>query len=96
MTSLNVKIPNDMEDEINKFLESHPYYMNKSELVRDALRHIMYEERKLSEETLKVIEKGKEQIEKDEGSTLAEVKDSIESSEPSTGEPREVREELDG
>ncbi|MFW5953487.1 MAG: hypothetical protein ACOCSJ_04920 [Candidatus Natronoplasma sp.] len=66
-----------MEDEINKFLESHPYYMKKSELVRDALRHIMYEDRKLSEETSKVIEKGKEQIEKGEGTTLAEVKDSI-------------------
>ncbi len=77
MTSLNVKIPNDMEDEINKFLESHPYYMNKSELVRDALRHIMYEERKLSEETLKVIEKGKEQIERDEGSTLQEVREEL-------------------
>ncbi len=66
-----------MEDEINKFLESHPYYMNKSELVRDALRHIMYEERKLSEETLKVIEKGKEQIERDEGSTLQEVREEL-------------------
>ncbi len=31
-----------MEEEINKFLESHPYYINKSELVRDALRYIMY------------------------------------------------------
>ena len=68
-----------MEDEINKFLKSHPFYMNKSELVRDALRHIMYEERKLSEGTLEVIEKGKEQIEKDEGTTLNEAKDSIES-----------------
>jgi len=77
MTSLNVKIPNGMEDEINKFLESHPYYMNKSELVRDALRHIMYEERKLSEETLEVIEKGKEQIEKDEGATLNEVREEL-------------------
>lgn len=80
MTSLNVKIPNEMENEINKFLESHPYYMNKSELVRDALRHIMYEERKLSEETLKVIEKGKEQVEKDEGATLDQVKESEDSS----------------
>ena len=79
MTSLNVKIPNEMEDEINKFLESHPYYMNKSELVRDALRHIMYEERKLSEETLEVIEKGKEQIERDKGATLQEVRESEDS-----------------
>lgn len=85
-----------MKKEIDHFLETHPYYLNKSELVRDALRHIMHEEEKLSAETLKVIEEGKEQVEKDEGSTLAEVKESIESSKPSAGEPREDREELDG
>ncbi|MBS3781156.1 MAG: hypothetical protein KGY66_03515 [Candidatus Thermoplasmatota archaeon] len=45
MTSLNVKTPNEMDEEINKLLESHPYYMNKGELVRDALRHIRYEEK---------------------------------------------------
>ncbi len=96
MASINVKVPSQMKDEIDHFLETHPYYLNKSELVRDALRHIMEEERRLSKETLRVIEEGKEQIEKDEGSTLEEVKESIESSKPSAGEPREVREELDG
>jgi len=96
MATINVKVPNRMKREIDRFLETHPYYLNKSELVRDALRHIMHEEEKLSAETLKVIEEGKEQVEKDEGSTLAEVKESIESSKPSAGEPREVKEELDG
>ena len=40
----------------------------------------MYEDRKLSKETLKVIEKGKAQIKKDEGSNLDDVKESTESS----------------
>lgn len=96
MASINVKVPKSMKKEIEHFLETHPYYLNKSELVRDALRHIIQEEEKLSEETLRVIEEGEEQIEKDEGSTLDEVKESIESSKTSAGEPREVREELDG
>lgn len=77
MASINVKIPREMENEIHEFLENHPYYLNKSELVRDALRHIMYEDRKLSKETLKVIEKGKAQIKKDEGSTLDDVKEEL-------------------
>ena len=55
----------------------------------------MHEEEKLSAETLKVIEEGKEQVENDEGSTLAEVKDSIESSKPSAGEPREEKESIE-
>lgn len=66
-----------MKREIDHFLETHPYYLNKSEFVRDALRHIMHEEEKLSAETLRVIEEGKEQVEKDEGSTLAEVREEL-------------------
>ena len=33
--------------------------LNKSEMIRDAIRHLIEEEDKLSVETLKVIEKGK-------------------------------------
>jgi Arc/MetJ-type ribon-helix-helix transcriptional regulator len=39
MGTLNVKIPDEMEDDIEAFLERNPHYLNKSELVRDALRH---------------------------------------------------------
>ncbi len=74
MASLNVKIPNAMEGEIDTFLDCHPYYLNKSELVRDAIRHLISEERRLSRETLMVIEKGKAQVEKGEGMTLEEVR----------------------
>ncbi len=77
MASINVKVPNGMKKEIDHFLETHPYYLNKSELVRDALRHIMHEEQKLSAETLRVIEERKEQVEKDEDSTLSEVREEL-------------------
>jgi Arc/MetJ-type ribon-helix-helix transcriptional regulator len=41
MSTLNVKLPEGMEAEIEVFLEEHPRYMNKSELARDALRHML-------------------------------------------------------
>jgi len=73
MTSINVKISEGMETKINDFLDIHPYYMNKSEMVRDAIRHLIEDERRLSKETLKVIEKGKDQVERGKGKTLEEV-----------------------
>lgn len=41
MSTLNVKVPDGMEEEIDAFLEAHPQYLNRSELVRDALRHML-------------------------------------------------------
>ncbi|MFB6152422.1 MAG: ribbon-helix-helix domain-containing protein [Haloarculaceae archaeon] len=41
MSTLNVKIPDEMEEDIESFLERNPHYLNKSELVRDALRHLI-------------------------------------------------------
>lgn len=73
MTSINVKITEGLESMINTFLESHPYYMNRSEMVRDAIRHLIEEETRLSEETLRVMEKGRAQVEKGTGRTLEEV-----------------------
>jgi metal-responsive CopG/Arc/MetJ family transcriptional regulator len=62
-----------MEAKINNFLRSHPYYMNKSEMIRDAIRHLIEAENRLSSETIKVIENGKKQIEKGRGKTLEDV-----------------------
>ena len=73
MTSINIKISEGMEAKIKDFLDIHPYYMNKSEMVRDAIRHFIEDERRLSRETLKVIEAGKDQIESGKGKTLEEV-----------------------
>ena len=77
MATLNVKIPKAMEGEIERFLQSHPYYLNKSELVRDALRHILSEKRRLSKETLQVIEDGKDQVNKGKGISLAQVREEL-------------------
>ena len=73
MASINVKISDGMDARINDFLEVHPYYMNKSEMVRDAIRHLMEDENRLSAETLKVIEEGRKQVESGNGKTLEEV-----------------------
>lgn len=66
-----------MDSKINNYIENHPYYMNKSEMVRDAIRHLIEDEDRLSKETLKVIEKGKAQIEKGKGKTLEEVEQEL-------------------
>lgn len=41
MSTLNVKIPEGMEEDLQEFLEENPHYLNKSEAVRDALRHLL-------------------------------------------------------
>ena len=66
-----------MEVKINKFLKSHPYYLNKSEMIRDAIRHLIEEENRLSIETLKVIEEGKKQVESGKGKTLEELENEL-------------------
>ena len=66
-----------MEVKIDKFLKSHPYYLNKSEMIRDAIRHLIEEENRLSIETLKVIEEGKKQVESGKGKTLEELENEL-------------------
>ncbi len=51
MSTLNVKVPHKMDKDIEAFLEAHPHYLNESELVRDALRHVM-ETPRLSDRTV--------------------------------------------
>lgn len=41
MSTLNVKIPDEMDEDLQAFLEEHPHYLNRSEMVRDALRHLI-------------------------------------------------------
>jgi len=68
MSTLNVKIPDEMDEDLQDFLEEHPHYLNKSELVRDALRHLI-ESRRLSARTREDIRVSREQIES--GDTVA-------------------------
>ena len=77
MASINIKVPDALIGEIELFLKGHPYYLNKSELVRDALRHLIGEEERLSQDTLRIIEKGKVDIEKGKGLSLQEVRDEL-------------------
>lgn len=66
-----------METEIEQYLKKHPYYLNKSELVRDAIRHILNEKTQLSKETLQVIDKGKGEVKKGKGLSLQQVKEEL-------------------
>ena len=62
MSTLNVKVPDEMDEDIDAFLEDHPHYLNKSELVRDAVRH-MIEEPRLSDRAREDVRISREQIE---------------------------------
>ncbi|TQQ83026.1 hypothetical protein EGH24_06230 [Halonotius terrestris] len=68
MSTLNVKIPDEMETDIQEFLEEHPHYLNKSELVRDAVRHLI-EPPQLSEQAREDVRVSREEIEN--GDTVA-------------------------
>jgi Arc/MetJ-type ribon-helix-helix transcriptional regulator len=72
MSTLNVKIPDEMEEDLQEFLEENPHYLNKSELVRDALRHLL-ESRRLSDRAREDIRASREQIEAGETVPLDEV-----------------------
>jgi Arc/MetJ-type ribon-helix-helix transcriptional regulator len=62
MSTLNVKVPDEMDEDIDAFLEENPHYLNKSELVRDAVRH-MIEEPRLSDRAREDVRISREQIE---------------------------------
>ncbi|MHA1525948.1 MAG: hypothetical protein ACTSQD_02860 [Promethearchaeota archaeon] len=46
-------------------------------MVRDAIRHLISEKRRLSKGTLRAIKEGKEQVERGEGMTLEEVREEL-------------------
>ena len=72
MSTLNVKVPDEMEDDIQAYLDAHPHYMNRSELVRDALRHLL-EEPPLAKWAREDIATSREQIEDGETVALEEI-----------------------
>jgi len=72
MGTLNVKVPDEMDDDIDAFLEDNPHYLNKSELVRDAVRHIL-DRARLSDRTLEDDRVSREQIEDGDVVTLEDV-----------------------
>jgi Arc/MetJ-type ribon-helix-helix transcriptional regulator len=68
MSTLNVKIPDEMEADIDAFLEANPHYLNRSELVRDAVRHLI-EQPRLADRTLADDRVSRQQI--DDGDVVA-------------------------
>lgn len=72
MGTLNVKVPDEMDDDIEAYLDAHPHYMNKSELVRDALRHLLNEP-PLAEWVKEDIGTSREQIERGETVSLEDI-----------------------
>jgi Arc/MetJ-type ribon-helix-helix transcriptional regulator len=72
MSTLNVKVPDEMDDDLEAFLEDHPHYLNKSELVRDALRHLI-ETPRLSDRTLEDDRVSRQQIENGDVVALDDV-----------------------
>lgn len=64
MGSLTIKVPDDMERDIDQILEDHPHYLNKSEFVRDAVRHLIDEhDLKLSDKILEADQQARNDIE---------------------------------
>jgi nanoRNase/pAp phosphatase (c-di-AMP/oligoRNAs hydrolase) len=63
---------NLLEDDIEAYLDAHPHYMNRSELVRDAVRHLL-EDPPLAEWVREDIETSREQIERGETVPLEDV-----------------------
>lgn len=74
MGTLNVKVPDEMEEDIEAYLEAHPHYMNRSELVRDALRHLLADP-PLADWVHDDIEAAREQIERGETMSLDDLPD---------------------
>lgn len=72
MSTLTVKIPDEMEDDLDAYLEDNPHYLNRSELARDALRH-MIEEPRLSTASLRRVEQSERDFEHGDSVPLEEI-----------------------
>lgn len=78
MSNVNVKLPNGLERDMNKYIEDMGHHMNPSELVRDALREYLEERQsQLSAETLERIEQSKRELARGEGLTIQEVREDL-------------------
>lgn len=72
MSTLNVKIPDEMEEDLEAYLREHPHYLNRSELVRDALRHLM-DTPSLSDGAREDVRVSREQVEAGETDALTDL-----------------------
>lgn len=72
MSTLTIKIPDGMKDDLDAYLEDNPHYLNRSELARDALRHLL-ERPNLSAESLRRVERSESDFENGEYVSFEDV-----------------------
>lgn len=72
MGTVTIKLPDEMEDDLDAYLDDNPYYLNRSELIRDALRH-MIERPRLSTASLRRVERSERDFERGDYVSLKDV-----------------------
>lgn len=75
MGAINVKVPDEMERQIDRYIEETGQYINRSELIRDALRRRMEDKAPLSAETLERIEQSRADMREDRTHSIDEVRE---------------------
>lgn len=65
MGAINVKIPDEMEKQMDEFVEETGQYINRSELVRDALRRRIEQTSRPELETLELTGQSKQDMRED-------------------------------
>lgn len=77
MGTVNVKFPDGMEEEVDAFIEETGLFINRSELVRDAVRRRIEDQAPLSAETLERIEQSKRDMEQGNTHSIAAVREQL-------------------
>lgn len=73
MGVVSVKMPDEMEQEIEDYIEDTGTYLNRAEMIRDAIRRRMEERATLSQETRKALHKSQQQFERGETISAEEI-----------------------
>jgi Arc/MetJ-type ribon-helix-helix transcriptional regulator len=66
MGTVNVNFPDKLEEEIDRYIEETGLFVNRSELVRDAVRHRLEQRAPLSVEMREGLRESERQIERGE------------------------------
>lgn len=72
MGTFELELPDGMEDEIETYLDEADYYTGKSELIRDAVRHLLRSEHSSSQD--RDVHVNQQQIERVDADSLEDVK----------------------
>lgn len=75
MGTVNVNSPDGLEEEINRYIEEAGLFVNRSELVRDAVRHRLEKCAPLSAEMREGLRESERQIERGEYLSSDEVRE---------------------